>query len=254
MENKPHKSQEESFFDDLTHDASKTRRYDRLNDLGFQEAFITYFNSLFGELKDKRVLEYGCGNYGDLSVKLAKSGAQVTAVDLSGESVKSTYRVVKSHGLLQRVRPLKMDCEVLCFKDASFDLVIGRAILHHLKLEVAIPEIRRVLKPGGKALFIEPMGTNPFLNLYRMLTPKLRTEDEHPLTDRDFKQLGRYFPNISHREFNLLSLPLIFIAGIFNNKKIFNRLLPKLEAADNYLFERLPFLARYAWTTVISLS
>ncbi len=189
MLNDSHKKQEARFFDQLTHDASKTKLYDRLNDLGFQEAFISYFESLLGDLCGQQVLEYGCGNYGDLSLKLARAGARVTAADLSGESVRSTYRILKANGLLKQVAPLKMDCEVLCFADASFDLVVGRAILHHLRLEVALPEIRRVLKPGGWALFIEPMGTNPCLNLYRRLTPHSRTEDEHPLTSSDFKML-----------------------------------------------------------------
>ncbi len=254
MPNDSHKKQEEEFFDQLTHDATKTKRYDRLNDLGFQEAFIAYFDSFLGDLRNQRVLEYGCGNYGDLSLKLDKTGACVTAVDLSGESMRSTYRVLKEHRLLDQVTPLKMDCEVLCFADASFDLVVGRAILHHLRLELALPEIKRVLKPGGRALFIEPMGTNPFLNLYRRLTPNSRTEDEHPLTNADFALLAKYFPQLSHREFNLLSLPFIFAAGVFKNKTWLNNLLPKFAAADKYLFERLPFLARYAWTTVISLS
>jgi SAM-dependent methyltransferase len=254
MSREQRKEQEESFFDQLTHDGSKTKFYDRRGNLGFQEAFVNYFDSLLGDVSNKRVLEYGCGNYADLSLKLAGAGAKLISVDISGESVKSTYRVIKAHGLLPRVTPMKMDCEVMCFADASFDLVVGRAILHHLKLERAVPEIRRVLKPGGRALFIEPMGMNPLLNLYRKLTPECRTKDEHPLTKKDFEELARYFPRISHREFNLLSLPLILIAGFFRNKKWINWLLPKLEAADSFLFKHIPFLARYGWTTVISLS
>ena len=254
MANKSRKRQEENFFDQLTQDGTKTKFYDRLNDLEFQEAFANYFDFLLGELRNKSVLEYGCGNYGDLSLKLAKLGARVTAADISGESVRSTHKVLKAYRLLGQVTPLKMDCEILCFAKASFDVVVGRAILHHLNLERALPEIRRVLKPGGRAIFIEPMGNNPFLNLYRRLTPKSRTEDEHPLTRYDFEKLGQYFSRVSHREFNLLSLPLIAIAGLFKNKSWLNWLLPKLEAADEWLFKQLPYLARYAWTTVISLS
>ena len=42
-------------------------------------------------------------------------------------------------------------------------------------------EISRILKPNGKLLFIEPLGTNPLINFYRKLTPKSRSKDEHPL-------------------------------------------------------------------------
>jgi ubiquinone/menaquinone biosynthesis C-methylase UbiE len=254
MDRENRKEQEESFFDQLAHDDSMTRFYDRLNNLEFQESFINYFDSCLGDIRDKLVLEYGCGNYGDLSLKLIRLGAKLVSVDISGESVKSTYRLIKKCGLLHRVSPMKMDCEVLCFADASFDLVVGRAILHHLNLRRAIPEIRRVLKPGGTALFIEPLGMNPLLNLYRKLTPKSRTKDEHPLTGKDFKELERYFPRVAHREFNLLSLPIILMAGCFKNKTWLNRILPKLERADKFLFKHVPCLARYGWTTVISLS
>ncbi|MGQ9464975.1 MAG: class I SAM-dependent methyltransferase, partial [bacterium] len=51
-----------------------------------------------------------------------------------------------------------MDAENLAYKSKAFDLVYGIGILHHLNLNKVIPEIRRVLKPGGKAIFREPMG------------------------------------------------------------------------------------------------
>jgi SAM-dependent methyltransferase len=238
----------------LETDTARTELYRRLRDLRFQESFGNYFDSLLGEVKNKRVLEYGCGDCRYLSLRLALLGAKVVTVDISGESVSKTYRVIKNYLLLSRVKPMRVDCEVLCFADASFDLVVGRAILHHLDLERALPELRRVLKPGGKALFIEPLGMNPWINLYRKLTPRQRSAGEHPLTYADLEKLGRYFSHISHREFNLLSLPFIFIASLVKGKKWLNRLLPMLTAADEYLFRRFPFLSRYCWTTVISLA
>ena len=72
------------------------------------------------------------------------------------------------------------NCEKTGFQDNEFDLIYGTGVLHHLELEKCLNEIRRILKKDGEIIFIEPMGTNPFINLYRLLTPKSRSEDEHP--------------------------------------------------------------------------
>ena len=48
-----------------------------------------------------------------------------------------------------------------------FDIIYGTGILHHLNLKACLDEIERILKPGGKFVFIEPLGTNPVINLYR---------------------------------------------------------------------------------------
>ena len=68
-----------------------------------------------------------------------------------------------------------MDAHHLDFPDESFDLVFGRAILHHLDFETAIKEVKRVLKRGGHAAFAEPLGDSPFAKLFRLLTPRAYT-------------------------------------------------------------------------------
>ena len=61
------------------------------------------------------------------------------------------------------------------------------SLLHHLDLEVSLEEISRVLKPDGKLLFREPLGTNPVFQLYRYFTPKARTSGERPFTFEDLE-------------------------------------------------------------------
>src|SRR5438067_9344180 len=52
------------------------------------------------------------------------------------------------------VRAARADAESLPFPDASFDLVLGHAVLHHLpNLERAFAEFHRVLAPGGRIAF-----------------------------------------------------------------------------------------------------
>jgi len=47
-----------------------------------------------------------------------------------------------------------MDANNFTFEDNSFDIVFGGAILHHLDIKSAIHHIHRVLKPGGKIIFL----------------------------------------------------------------------------------------------------
>ena len=60
------------------------------------------------------------------------------------------------------------NCEKTKFKDQTFDIIWywNTSSFKHKKLS---EEINRILKPGGKFLFIEPLGTNPLINFYRKL-------------------------------------------------------------------------------------
>src|SRR5213076_2968969 len=133
----------------------------------------------------RRLLDYGCG-HGMASVVLARAGARVTAMDLShGYLREAATRALANDVTLSLVQA---DGERLPFADGSFDRIWGNAVLHHLDLEQAGSELRRVLRPGGVAVFCEPWGGNPLLRFARRHLPypaKERTPDEQPLRSRD---------------------------------------------------------------------
>lgn len=143
-----------------------------------------------------------------------------------------------------------MNAESLDFPAAHFDRIIGSAIIHHLELNQAYQEIVRCLKPGGKAIFIEPLGHNPIINLYRYLTPKLRTQDEHPLMLADIQLAQKYFGQVKVRYYHMLSIGAV----IFRKTFLFKPVLNVLDGVDAALFAVFPFLKRYAWMSVIELS
>jgi hypothetical protein len=117
-------------------------------------------------------------------------------------------------------------------------------------LNTCFAELARVLDPAGDAVFIEPLGHNPVIALYRLLTPRLRTRDEHPLRMEDFVLARQYFGEVRVRYFNLTSL----LAVPFRRLPFFSRLIRVLERLDGWLFERMPRMRRYAWTAVVVLS
>jgi SAM-dependent methyltransferase len=142
-----------------------------------------------------------------------------------------------------------MDAENLQFPDASFDLVCGSGILHHLKLDQAYAEISRVLTPSGAAIFLEPLGHNPFINLYRRMTPELRSVDEHPLLLSDLELARNYFESIDTRFFHLATL-----AGVgARSSKHFGSVVGALDELDATLFAMIPWLRKFAWISVITL-
>jgi SAM-dependent methyltransferase len=191
----------------------------------------------------RTVLEYGCGP-GTHSFRLAKVAKRVIGIDISEVAIERARRRAVDRGV-DNVEFHVMDAESLTFPDATFDLVCGRAIVHHLDVQRCFSTISRVLRPGGVALFQEPLGHNPLINLYRNFTPQLRTVDEHPLLKRDLEVARSYFERVEMRPFVMLSL----MAVPFNNTPLFKPLLRFLTAVDSVLFA-LPPLRLMAWTSI----
>jgi SAM-dependent methyltransferase len=195
------------------------------------------------------VLEFGCGP-GFFAPYLAARGASVTGIDISETAIAQARERAAEQGVSGNLTLEVMNAEALEFPAHSFDLVCGVAILHHLDLDRAYGEIARTLKPGGRAVFLEPLGHNPVINLYRRMTPGLRTEDEHPLLTRDLRLADRYFDEVRTHFFTLHSL----LAVPFRNMAIFSGLLDACESADRLVFRTLPPARRLAWQVVIELA
>lgn len=215
---------------------------------GITYASHGYFRErLCADAAGKRLLEIGSGG-GENVLALCANGARATGIDLSDVAVKLATTTAKERGILTADFHA-MDAEEMTFPDHSFDIVCGGAILHHLALERALPEIARVLDPAGYALFIEPLGYNPFINMYRRLTPKQRTPDEHPLLQSDLAALRRHFGTVNIRYYYLTTLLALPVAS-----RAFARpVIDALNRLDVALFRVAPMLRRYAWIIVIEL-
>jgi SAM-dependent methyltransferase len=194
-------------------------------------------------------LDYGCGAGAYASIALAKRGSRSVAVDISAEAINQAREKAEAEGVGDRIEFRVMNAESLDLPDSSFDFVCGNGVLHHLDLERAYGELARVLKPDGNGVFLEPMGHNPVINLYRRRTPEQRTPDEHPLVLGDFDLARRHFEGVDGSFFALAALLLLPLA----RSRLALRLLPALDALDRGLFRLLPFLRRFAWLVVLDL-
>lgn len=195
----------------------------------------------------KRLLEYGCGT-GSKVFFWAQNGAHVSGIDISSEAIKLAKEATYKEGAA--IKFYVMDAENLEFENDSFDIVVGSGILHHLDLVSSYAELSRVLHEGGRAIFIEPLGHNPLINVYRWLTPSMRTSDEHPLLMKDIDLAKQYFNVVDIKYFNLFALmavPFRKYHGFFKAMLIF------LNAVDQTLMTWFPFLRRFAWLIVVEL-
>ena len=229
---------------------SDRRRASLSNFYGLQEARESFFQDMIEEsCEGKKVLEYGCGP-GGYAFSLAKAGANVVGIDLSEVAIEQAMEIARRENLEKSPEFLVMDAENLKFKDGSFDIVCGGAIIHHLDTERALSEVSRVLKkPGGKAVFLEPLGYNPAINIFRRFTPDLRTKDEHPLKSEDLAAAKRYFGTVKTYHFDLLTL----LALPFAVTPIFNGVLKFLRFLDMVVLN-LPLVRWLSWAVVIELS
>lgn len=210
----------------------------------FREAESYHLGAL-GDVAGQHVLDYGCGT-GGTTTHLLGSGARVTGFDISLARLGDAHQRAPQAGLLSCA------AEMLPFPDATFDAVLGKQILHHLDLTIAVPEIARVLRPGGRAVFLEPLIHNPILEGYRRLTPHLRSPTERALSMRQIAWMGSYFRSYRHREFILFSILPVLAAALLRRRGALDAWLPRLQRFDRRLLAAAPALGRYCWEAVIT--
>jgi ubiquinone/menaquinone biosynthesis C-methylase UbiE len=193
------------------------------------------------------LLDYGCGDGKYLTGvhALVKEGV---GIDISQKEIEAAEAERESSGI-GNLKFYVMDAMNTSFKDGEFDIIHGNAILHHLDLEKSVAEIKRILKERGIAVFIEPLSTNPVIELYRKLTPKLRTPDEQPFRRKELALLARHFKNIKIKYFSFLTL----LAVIFRKSGYFENILGVLYKLDNVILSAKSPLKFLAWVCVIEL-
>jgi SAM-dependent methyltransferase len=194
----------------------------------------------------KRVLEYGCGE-GSYGFDLAAAGAIVTGIDISPVAIEHAVQDARRRNLSASICFSVMNAEQTTFPDKTFDLVCGTSILHHLDLSASYGEIARILKPAGRAIFVEPLGHNPVINWYRRRTPAMRTADEHPLLMSDLRLAREFFRRVDLKYYHCLDLLTVPLRNSF----LFTPACHFASGVDRMLMAILPPFRRWAWTVTI---
>jgi SAM-dependent methyltransferase len=212
---------------------------------------LEYAYALLGNVAGLTVLDLGCGS-GENSLLLARRGAQVVGVDISESLLALARRRLALNGCGDAaVQFVPASAHRLPIPDASVDVVLGIAILHHLDLDVTSREVFRVLRPGGRAIFKEPVRDSWLVRTVRSLIP-YRAPDvspfERPLTTPELKQFGAPFRFTHLRSFMLPFVSAVQVAPVVR------RWTKAAYRVDGWLLKRLPFLSRFSSITVFELT
>lgn len=102
---------------------------------------------------DWRVADLGSGT-GRYTSELAPVAGQIFAVDVRREM----HRYYREKGLPANVTPLLADFQRLPLPDGALDGAVSMRTYHH-DFEPALPEVARVLRPGGRLVIVDWSGT-----------------------------------------------------------------------------------------------
>jgi SAM-dependent methyltransferase len=191
---------------------------------------------LEGAARDRDALEIGCGSGGQCKRVLELGARTVDGIDLS-KRLLNLAKVMES----ERLRFFEHDVHQKWPK--KYDLIFGRAILHHVDYRMVLSNLfRNNLRRGGHMLFIEPLGENFLLRLYWLFGKAFHTEDEVPFMRRDIDWMSDTFSSFRLYQINYLSLPAAVISSLLFNSAN-NILLRLCDRIDVKLSETLPYLA-----------
>ena len=135
--------------------------------------FAMYHGNLRNRLDGKKIIEMGCGDCLNAAV-MAALGAEVYANDIADACGMIIEKLNNSYNFKHPIVFVKGDFLKNKLPAQSFDIVVGKAFLHHLTVPLErlfLKETARLLKPDGEARFFEPAVNNKFLDDIRWHIP-----------------------------------------------------------------------------------
>lgn len=208
------------------------------------------------KFEGQRLLDFGCGT-GFYSIPFARVGYHVFGFDISRNNIAIANGFAEKYGLQDKCNFVVSVAETLDYPDEHFDVVTGINILHHVDIRNSVGECMRVLKPGGIAMFHEPV-RSPLFDAIReswlgtaIVSKEASferhiTRDERKLSNEDFEILKSFDPACTFERFLLFSRFNRFIG-----EKL--RQFAYLDRLDLTLFRVLPVTRNFAGECIITL-
>lgn len=209
-----------------------------------------YAYMLMGNIEGKKILELGCG-LGLNAVIMAQKGAYVTAIDASPKRVQWVKKIAERYRL-ENITAICMSAEDLEFENESFDIIYSNEVLIHLNRLKVLDSCAHILCKGGKAIFIESLKSNPFVNLYRnTFGPKIFKHIADHLSLKEIDVFKSYFIDVNHKEFYLFSFMAFFWQFGIRNLRLFKFSVRILNRVDSFIFSYFPSMRFLGWMTCI---
>jgi ubiquinone/menaquinone biosynthesis C-methylase UbiE len=234
-----------AFYDQTWHDGVSAHAED-VRRRGFHVDSLAYALSCLEPLASARVVELGPG-HGIETLRMAERGAEVWAIDLSGVGLNHVRRRAVEQGWQDRIVLVQADAHSTGLNAGSFDRVFAQTMLMHVDARQVVREAARLLKPGGRAVFLEPLNGHPLIASYRLLGSPYRALCPRYVRWHDVEEWGRHFRRWRRREFYLWSVLGLPFVGRQGHVPAWLR---SLQEWDSRLLYRRPASGRWAWMTV----
>ena len=179
------------------------------------------------------VLELGCGT-GSFTRELARSGAEVVAIDVSPELLEIAKATCSAPNVQYQIQ----NACALSYPEGAFDSIVGSSVLHHLEIEAAVRDMYRVLKPGGSIYFTEPNMLNPQIAIQKNIPWIKRKLGDSPDETAFFRwPLRRLLERTGYREVRID--PFDFLhpktpAALIDRVKAFGRFLENVPGISEF--------------------
>lgn len=175
------------------------------------------------DLKDRLVVDMGCGIGGGSLILAGEMGARVIGLDIEAPLIERAQRYVDKAGLSDRIELLLSSPGPLPLDDASVDVVYSSGVFTQIADKLgAFRDVYRVLRPGGLLVSYDWMrGPEPYSDDMRYwfkvegLTYAMDTLESHGrlLSEAGFQQIeladdGGWYRAKVHEELELMRGPL----------------------------------------------
>jgi ubiquinone/menaquinone biosynthesis C-methylase UbiE len=216
------------------------------------DEIVEHIIAAAGDIHGLRVLDLGCG-MGDLAIRLVDEGAHVTALDASAGQVRLAREVLRRARPGANVEFVVAPAEATGLPSQDYDVIVGKWILHHIDLPSALPEVWRLLRPGGRGVFYENHDRNALLALSRRhlagraTIRRFGTATERPISRSDLALLRRTFSDVE------LDYPEFFCFRLLSSRALHHRGYGLSRRLDKLTW-RIPWLRPLSWHVVVTVT
>jgi 2-polyprenyl-3-methyl-5-hydroxy-6-metoxy-1,4-benzoquinol methylase len=148
-----------------------------------------------GDVKGKKVLDFGCYSGNSISYKMAKVADCYLGIDLSKPAIAELRNELNKRGS-KNAKLMVVDILSKDFKEKNFDVVYAQGVLHHFKyIEVILKKLQEIVKPSGIIVTCDPLNTALTSRIARSIYHCYRIDKdwEYPFNEKTFVKMREYF-------------------------------------------------------------